>query len=110
MSRAALETLAIIAYKQPVTRADIEAIRGVSSGELLKRLVEMGLAKIVGRAEIVGRPILYGTTREFLDIFGLADLEDLPPMETLVLRRPTPVEAAPAEFTATPEPLAAVGP
>lgn len=96
LSAAALETLSIIAYKQPVIRADIEAIRGVGSGEILNRLREMGLVKIFGRAEIVGRPLLYGTTRKFLDVFGLADLDDLPPMETLMLRRPTPA-ATPEE-------------
>jgi segregation and condensation protein B len=87
LSPAALETLSIVAYKQPVIRADVEAIRGVGCGEVLGRLREMGLVRIVGRAEIVGRPILYGTTREFLDVFGLADLEDLPPMEALTYRR-----------------------
>lgn len=86
LSPAALETLAIIAYKQPTTRADIESIRGVACGEVLNRLREMGLVRIVGRAEIVGRPMLYGTTRRFLDIFGLADLDELPPMEALSLR------------------------
>lgn len=87
LSDAALETLSIVAYRQPVIRADIEAIRGVASGEVLNRLREMGLVKIVGRAEVVGRPMLYGTTRKFLDVFGLASLEDLPPMESLALRR-----------------------
>jgi segregation and condensation protein B len=95
LSPAALETLSIVAYKQPVIRADIEAIRGVGSGEVLNRLREMGLVKIVGRAEIVGRPMLYGTTRKFLDIFGLADLEDLPPMEMLPLRRAATLAEAP---------------
>ena len=83
LSGAALETLSIIAYKQPVIRADIEAIRGVASGEVVNRLREMGLVRILGRAEIVGRPLLYGTTKKFLDIFGLADLDDLPSMEAL---------------------------
>ncbi|MEW6252937.1 MAG: SMC-Scp complex subunit ScpB [Planctomycetota bacterium] len=87
LSPAALETLSIVAYKQPVIRADIEAIRGVSTGEVLNRLREIGLVKIVGRAEIVGRPLLYGTTRKFLDIFGLADLSDLPPLESLAVRK-----------------------
>ncbi len=86
LSPAALETLSIIAYKQPVIRADIEAIRGVGCGEVINRLREMGLVRIVGRAEIVGRPILYGTTRKFLDVFGLADLDDLPPLDALPLR------------------------
>jgi segregation and condensation protein B len=92
LSGAALETLSIVAYKQPVIRADIEAIRGVACGEVLNRLREMGLVRIVGRAEIVGRPMLYGTTRKFLDIFGLADLDELPPMEMLTLRRPAAPE------------------
>jgi segregation and condensation protein B len=87
LTAAALETLAIVAYKQPIIRSDIEAIRGVACGEVLNRLREMGLVKIVGRAEIVGRPMLYGTTRKFLDVFGLADLDDLPPMESLVLKK-----------------------
>ncbi len=93
LSPAALETLSIVAYRQPAIRADVEAIRGVACGEVLNRLREMGLVRIVGRAEIVGRPMLYGTTRKFLDIFGLADLDDLPPMETLTLRRPEPLPA-----------------
>ncbi len=83
LSPAALETLAIVAYKQPVVRADVEAIRGVSVGEVLNRLRELGLVKIVGRAEDVGRPMLYGTTRHFLETFGLSSLEDLPAVEEL---------------------------
>ena len=83
LSAAALETLAIVAYKQPVVRADIEAIRGVSVGEVLNRLRELGLVKVVGRAEDVGRPMLYGTTRHFLETFGLSGLEDLPAVEEL---------------------------
>ena len=83
LSPAAVETLAVVAYKQPVVRADIEAIRGVSAGEMLNRLRELGLIKIVGRAEDVGRPILYGTTKRFLEVFGLASLEDLPQVEEL---------------------------
>jgi segregation and condensation protein B len=83
LSPAALETLAIIAYKQPVLRADIETIRGVAAGEVVNRLREMNLVKIVGRAEELGRPMLYGTTRKFLEVFGLASLEDLPKVEEL---------------------------
>jgi segregation and condensation protein B len=86
LSDAALETLSVIAYKQPVIRADIEAIRGVACGDQVARLRELGLVRLVGRAEVVGRPMLYGTTRKFLDLFGLADLDDLPPMEALKLR------------------------
>lgn len=83
LSQPALETLAVVAYKQPVVRADIEAIRGVSAGEMLNRLRELGLIKIVGRAEDVGRPMLYGTTKRFLEVFGLSGLEDLPAVEEL---------------------------
>ena len=83
LSSAAMETLAVVAYKQPVVRAEIEAIRGVSAGEMLHRLRELGLIKIVGRAEDVGRPMLYGTTRHFLEVFGLPSLDDLPAVEEL---------------------------
>lgn len=83
LTPAALETLAIVAYKQPVIRADVEAIRGVASGEILRNLMYKGLVKIVGRAEILGRPMLYGTTKKFLDVFGLHDLKDLPKIEEL---------------------------
>lgn len=86
LSDATLEALAIVAYRQPIIRADVESIRGVACGEVLNRLREMGLVRIVGRAEVVGRPMLYGTTKRFLDLFGLANLDDLPPMETLKLR------------------------
>lgn len=84
LSRASLEVLAIIAYKQPTTRPQIEAIRGVSSDAVVKSLVSKGLVMEVGRAEAVGRPILYSTTPEFLQYFGLGDVDDLPPMEPLV--------------------------
>jgi len=78
LTKAALETLAIIAYKQPILRADIEAIRGVACGETIRSLMEKHLVKIAGRAEIPGRPILYGTTKRFLELFGLNSLKDLP--------------------------------
>ena len=83
LSRAALEALAIIAYKQPIARADLEAIRGVASGEILKTLIDRRLVTITGRAEEPGRPMLYGTTREFLDAFGLASVRDLPGVSEL---------------------------
>jgi segregation and condensation protein B len=83
LSPAALETLAIVAYKQPVIRADIEAIRGVASGEVIRNLMFKGLVKMVGKAEVLGRPMLYGTTKKFLDVFGLATLKDLPTAEEL---------------------------
>ena len=78
LSPAALETLSIIAYRQPIMRAELEAIRGVACGEVLRSLLERRLVKVVGRAEELGRPMLYGTTREFLKVFGLASLDDLP--------------------------------
>jgi segregation and condensation protein B len=83
LSPAAMETLAIIAYKQPIIRADIEAIRGVAVGEVIRSLMYKGLVKITGRAEILGRPMLYGTTKKFLEIFGLNSLKDLPKAEEL---------------------------
>lgn len=83
LSPAALETLAVVAYKQPVLRTDIEAIRGVACGEVLRSLMERHLVKIVGRAEEIGRPMLYGTTKQFLEVFGLASLKDLPDVEAL---------------------------
>lgn len=81
LSAAAMETLAVVAYKQPVTRAEIESIRGVAAGEVLNRLRELDLVKIAGRAEDLGRPLLYGTTRRFLEVFGLGSLDDLPKIE-----------------------------
>lgn len=81
LSQAALETLSIIAYRQPIMRAEVEAIRGVASGEVLRGLLDRRLIKIAGRAEELGRPMLYGTTQEFLKVFGLASLDDLPTVE-----------------------------
>lgn len=78
LSQPALETLAIVAYRQPILRADLESIRGVACGEVLKSLMDRRLVRIVGRAEEVGRPMLYGTTKEFLRIFGIASIGDLP--------------------------------
>lgn len=86
LSRASLETLAIVAYKQPVTRGEIEGIRGVNVDRALSTLLERGLVRIVGRKETVGRPILYGTTRTFLDHFGLKTLDDLPSLEEFIVR------------------------
>ena len=78
LSAAALETLAIVAYKQPIKRADLEAIRGVASGEVLRALMERTLVRIVGREDVPGAPVQYGTSKEFLEVFGLRCLEDLP--------------------------------
>jgi segregation and condensation protein B len=83
LSRAALETTAIIAYKQPVTKAEVEAIRGVDSSAVLATLLERNLVTIRGRSKVVGRPLLYGTTQEFLDYFGLRELSELPRPEEL---------------------------
>ena len=81
LSRPALETLAIIAYKQPVSRGDIELIRGVNSDGVMSHLLTKGLIKIVGRKEIAGRPYIYGTTKQFLEYFGLKFLRDLPKLQ-----------------------------
>jgi segregation and condensation protein B len=83
LSKAGVETLAIIAYRQPITRAELESIRGVSCGEVLKSLLDRRLVGIKGRAEELGRPLLYGTTKQFLDHFGLATTADLPSPEEL---------------------------
>ena len=83
LTPAALETLAIIAYKQPILRVDVEAIRGVACGDVIRTLMEYNLVKIVGRAEEVGRPMLYGTTKHFLEVFGLSSLKDLPRADQL---------------------------
>jgi segregation and condensation protein B len=83
VSRSALETLAIVSYKQPVTRADIEKIRGVETSGVLRTLLDQKLIRIVGRQDIPGRPILYGTSKQFLQRFGLRDLRDLPPLKEL---------------------------
>ncbi len=80
---AAMEALAVVAYRQPVMRAEIEEIRGVGCGEVLQRLREMNLVKIAGRADVIGRPLLYGTTKKFLEVFGLASLDELPAIEAL---------------------------
>lgn len=81
LSTPALETLAIIAYKQPITRAEIEQIRGVNTEGVLKTLLEKGLIRISGRKDTIGRPILYNTSRLFLEYFGLGSLNDLPPLK-----------------------------
>lgn len=85
LSAAALETMAIIAYRQPIGRAEIEEIRGVAVGSVLKSLHERGLIDIVGRSEGIGRPLLYGTTAQFLEQFGLRHLEELPRADELAI-------------------------
>lgn len=79
-----LETLSIIAYKQPVTKVEIESIRGVNVDGVIKNLLEKGLIRIVGKKEVIGRPFVYGSTRNFLEYFGLNSLEELPPVEEFV--------------------------
>jgi segregation and condensation protein B len=85
LTAAALETLAIIAYRQPVGRAEIEEIRGVSAGGVLRALQERGLIEVVGRSEQLGRPLLYGTAASFLELLGLNDLSDLPRADELTI-------------------------
>jgi segregation and condensation protein B len=83
LSPPAMETLAVVVYRQPVVRAEIEAIRGVQCGEILRVLMERDLLRIVGRSEELGRPFLYGTTKKFLQVFGLRRLEQLPPIDQI---------------------------
>jgi segregation and condensation protein B len=109
LSPAALETLAIIAYRHPVIRAEIEAIRGVSWGEVLRGLLDRRLVKIVGRAEVIGRPMLYGPPREFLKVFGLGSLDDLPRIEGLERRTGPAGGRPPSEPRPGPEPSAESG-
>jgi segregation and condensation protein B len=99
---AAMETLAVIAYRQPVGRAEIEEIRGVSAAGVLRTLQERGLIEVVGRGEELGRPLLYGTTSLFLETLGLRDLTDLPRAEELniALQPPRPEEPEPGEAQA----------
>ena len=104
LSTAAQETLSIIAYKQPLTRAEIEGIRGVEVIAALETLLEKRLVKVVGRKETVGRPLMYGSTPEFLRHFGLRSLEDLPPFDAFTPAEDVPPAAAPADAAAAPEP------
>jgi segregation and condensation protein B len=110
LSQPALETLAIIAYRQPITRAEVEQVRGVAVDAVMQTLVERGLVEQVGRADVVGRPMTYGTTALFLEYFGLASLEDLPAADELrripVTRPETLATADPGLATVPPEQLA----
>jgi segregation and condensation protein B len=109
LSQPALETLAIIAYRQPITRAEVEQIRGVNVDGTMQTLTERGLVEAVGRAEVVGRPMTYGTSAIFLEYFGLRALEDLPAADELrkivVEKPPAPLTADPGLATAPPEGL-----
>ncbi len=99
LSPAARETLAIVAYRQPITRADVEAIRGVQSADMLHQLMEKGLVRISGRDESLGRPVLYATTRKFLQFFGLRSLRDLPQAQELIDPARKRKKATPEEET-----------
>ncbi|MCH3951116.1 MAG: SMC-Scp complex subunit ScpB [Acidaminococcus sp.] len=92
LSNAAMETLAIVAYKQPVTKSEIEAIRGVKVDGVVNTLTDLELILEVGRKEVIGRPVLYGTTEKFLVTFGLESLNDLPELPEELLDRPEPAE------------------
>ena len=109
LSQPALETLAIIAYRQPLTRAEMEQIRGVAVDGVMQTLVERGLVEQVGRAEVIGRPMTYGTTAMFLEYFGLRSLEDLPAADELrkivIEKPPAPVTADADLATVPPEQL-----
>ncbi|MGA9779914.1 MAG: SMC-Scp complex subunit ScpB [Limisphaerales bacterium] len=110
LSQPALETLAIIAYRQPITRAEVEQIRGVNVDAVMQTIMERGLVEAIGRAEVVGRPPTYGTTALFLEYFGLRGLGDLPAADELrkivVQKPPAPVTVEPGLATAPPEQLA----
>jgi segregation and condensation protein B len=109
LSQPALETLAIIAYRQPITRAEVEQIRGVNVDGTMQTLLERGLVESTGRAEVIGRPQIYSTTALFLEYFGLRGLEDLPAADELrripVQKPPAPVTADPGLATTPPEQL-----
>jgi segregation and condensation protein B len=95
LSRAALETLAIVAYRQPIIRAEIESLRGVDCGGVLRLLLERRLIRVMGRKEIPGRPLIYGTTRQFLEVFELRDLKDLPTLKEIRELAPEAPQAVP---------------
>lgn len=95
LSQAALETLSVVAYRQPATRAEIEYVRGVDAGAVLRSLLERHLVRIAGHREVPGRPLLYATTRRFLEVFGLARIEDLPTLRELAELAPEGAEGHP---------------
>jgi len=107
LSPSAMETLAIVAYRQPVTRADVEAIRGVQSSEMLKQLMERNLVRVAGHEDSLGRPFLYGTTRRFLEVFGFQNVDELPMAERLRIQKTEKESPDPAE---EPEIAGAIGP
>lgn len=94
LTRAALETMAIVAYRQPVTRAEVEHVRGVEAGPVLKSLVDRKLVRIAGHREVPGRPLVYATTKRFLEVFGIGKLDDLPTLREVEELLPPPDAAA----------------
>lgn len=102
-SQSALETLAIIAYRQPVTRAEVEHLRGVDCGGVLKSLLEKHLVRILGKKDIPGRPLIYGTSKEFLEIFGLKDLKSLPTLKEIQALDAVPMYERQEELQLEPE-------
>ncbi|MDL2329572.1 SMC-Scp complex subunit ScpB [Desulfosarcina sp. OttesenSCG-928-A07] len=104
LSRAAMETLAIVAYHQPIIRTDIEHIRGVDSGGVLRLLMDRKLVRVLGRKEIPGRPLIYATTRHFLEVFELRDLKDLPTLNEIESLGPAEMEAVSDEVENSSEP------
>ncbi len=103
LSRAALETLAVVAYRQPVTRAEVEAVRGVEVDAVIRSLLERQLVRVAGHREVPGRPMLYATTKRFLEVFGLGELEDLPTLREMEQLLPPALP----ETAAPPPPLGA---
>ena len=102
-SQSALETLAIIAYRQPITRAEVEHLRGVDCGGVLKSLLEKHLVRILGKKDIPGRPLIYGTSKEFLEIFGLKDLKSLPTLKEIQALDEQPLYERQEELQLEPE-------
>jgi segregation and condensation protein B len=100
LSPPAMETLAVVAYRQPVLRAEVEAIRGVACGEILRQLMDRDLLRIVGRSEELGRPLAYGTTKRFLQVFGLCNLDDLPWADQLRRKPDEITDHSPSEKSA----------
>ncbi len=103
LSSPMMETLAVVAYRQPVSRASVEAVRGVACGELLRQLMERDLIRIAGRSEELGRPYLYGTTKRFLQLFGLPSTDALPPIQWQTLQEDFPRQDVPSEELSTPK-------
>ncbi|HXE98578.1 MAG TPA: SMC-Scp complex subunit ScpB [Dongiaceae bacterium] len=103
LSQSALETLAIIAYRQPITRAEVEHLRGVDCGGVLKSLLEKHLVRILGKKDIPGRPLIYGTSKEFLEIFGLKDLKSLPTLKEIQALDEQPLYERQEELQLEPE-------